>query len=92
MLFGRPDTTLQVQEVSVEEGQDLGGFFEHDGEELVYLLEGTISVELQGRAKVEIVAGDAVWYRATTPHRWCLVGAAARILVISAATTRAVHG
>jgi quercetin dioxygenase-like cupin family protein len=61
----------------------------HAGEELVYLLAGTIVVELQGRAGVELEAGDAVWYRATVPHRWRRTGDAdARILVVTAAMRR----
>jgi transcriptional regulator with XRE-family HTH domain len=89
VLHGAPEALLQVQEVSVEPDQFLGGFFDHDGEEMVYVLEGSISVEIGGRPPTVLEAGDAVWYAATLPHRWTRLGAApARMLVVSAAVPK----
>jgi len=84
VILGSPDRMLQVQEVSVSVDQDLGGFFEHDGEELLYVLEGAVDVELGRRAPIGLEAGDAVWYLASTPHRWVRTGdGPARLLVVS---------
>jgi transcriptional regulator with XRE-family HTH domain len=89
VLHGAPEALLQVQEVSVEPDQFLGGFFDHDGEEMVYVLEGSISVEIGGRPPAALEAGDAVWYAATLPHRWTRLGdAPARMLVVSAAVPK----
>ncbi|CUU56338.1 Cupin domain-containing protein [Parafrankia irregularis] len=89
VLVGAPSKLIQVQEVTVRAGGFLGDWFEHDGEEFVYLLEGEVVVELQTDRTEHLRPGDAIWYAATTPHRWRSVGAgAARILVMSAAVPR----
>lgn len=89
LLVGSPDTVLQIQEVTAEPDQDLGGYFDHDGEEFVHVLDGAISVTLHGRPSIDLGPGDAVWYRATTPHRWIRTGdGTARLLVVSAAVSR----
>ena len=85
VLIGSPGKMIQAQLVEVTAGQDLGGYFEHDGEELLYLLSGELEVELTGSDPVLVHPGDCVWYRSTTPHRWSAVSGQARILVISAA-------
>lgn len=85
VLLGAPDHLLQVQEVSVDRDQFLGGFFDHEGEEFLYVLEGQITVEIGSRPATALEAGDSVWYAATLPHRWTLIGdEPARMLVVSA--------
>lgn len=85
VLLGTPNTLLQIQEVTVEPHQDLGAFFEHDGEEFVYVLGGVIEVEVGGRPPVRLETGDGIWYRSSIPHRWTRVGdGGARMLVVSA--------
>ncbi|MBL7521925.1 helix-turn-helix domain-containing protein, partial [Frankia sp. CNm7] len=89
VLVGAPGKIIQAQEVTAEPGAFLGDFFEHDGEEFVYLLAGEVAVELDGGRGERLSVGDSMWYPATTPHRWRSVGAeTARILVMSAAVPR----
>lgn len=49
-------------------------WFEHEGEDFVYVLSGTISVEFDNAEPVELAAGDSLHHDGTTPHRWVLVG------------------
>jgi quercetin dioxygenase-like cupin family protein/lambda repressor-like predicted transcriptional regulator len=89
VLVAAPDKVIQAQEVTAEPGDFLGDFFEHDGEEFVYLLAGEIVVELDAGRSERLRPGDSIWYAATTPHRWRSVGTeTARILVLSAAVPR----
>lgn len=89
VLHGAPEALLQVQEVTVDPDQYLGGFFDHEGEEMLYVLEGAISVEIGTRPATALDAGDAVWYAATLPHRWTRLGdSPARMLVVSAAVPK----
>ena len=89
VLVGAPDKMIQAQEVTAEPGQYLGDWFEHDGEELVYLVEGEIEVELRSGRSERLAPGDAMWYSASVPHRWRSVGErTARILVFNAAVPR----
>jgi transcriptional regulator with XRE-family HTH domain len=86
VLVGSPDRLIQAQEVTATGDQSLGGWFEHDGEDLVYLVEGVVDVTLSTGHSVRLHAGDSVWYSSQIPHQWSRVdGADARILVISAA-------
>ncbi len=89
VLVGSPDKLLQVQEVSVSPGQDLGQWFTHEGEEFVYVTAGTILVELAGGSAGELAAGDSAWYDATVEHRWQLAGdETARLIAVSAVASR----
>jgi transcriptional regulator with XRE-family HTH domain len=85
VLLGSPGRMLAAQEVAAEPGDDLGGWWEHDGEELVYVLEGEVGIELRHRPAEHLSAGDLAWYPARTPHRWrSLDNVGARILVVNA--------
>ncbi|MHA7773384.1 cupin domain-containing protein [Roseibium sp. M-1] len=41
----------------------------HEGEELIYILEGSITQFLDGQAMI-MKAGDSLHYRGNTPHAW----------------------
>lgn len=56
----------------------------HDGEEMIYVLEGSISVSLRDRRTVQLRAGDAYTYPSATPHGWQNIGdETARFLFIT---------
>jgi transcriptional regulator with XRE-family HTH domain len=89
VLVGSPDRMLQVQELTVETGHDLGGFFKHDGEEYLYVLSGRVRLELaEGPAEV-LDEHDSAWYDSTIDHRWALIDdEPAQLLVVSAVSSR----
>jgi transcriptional regulator with XRE-family HTH domain len=85
VLVGSPEKLLQIQEVVADAGQDLGGFFEHEGEEFLYVVEGNVEVTLQGQPPARLGPGDAMWYPATTAHQWAVTDAGrATLLVVNA--------
>jgi transcriptional regulator with XRE-family HTH domain len=89
VLVGSPDKLLQVQEVTVSPGQDLGQWFKHEGEEFVYVTAGTILIELAGGSSEKLAAGDSAWYNATIEHRWQLSGEEpAQLIAVSAVASR----
>jgi transcriptional regulator with XRE-family HTH domain len=89
VLVGSPDKLLQVQEVTVSPGQDLGQWFRHEGEEFIYVVHGSVLIELLGRSSGELSAGDSAWYDATIEHRWQLVGVEpAHLIAVSAVASR----
>lgn len=56
----------------------------HDGEEVLYILEGDLRVELEGSAPVELARGDVLTYPATIPHKMRAIGqAGCRFLVVT---------
>lgn len=56
----------------------------HEGQEMIYVLEGTLSVSLRDHDTVEIGEGDAYTYPSGIPHEWRNIGAdSARFLFIT---------
>jgi transcriptional regulator with XRE-family HTH domain len=55
-------------------GGRLAEWAEHEGEEYVYVLEGSIRLELEGHEPVVLEAGDGAYYRADRPHTFATVG------------------
>lgn len=70
ILLGGSARGLQVQEITVREGDSLGEWFEHSGEELVIVSAGALVVEIDQDSPVELQAGDAISYPSSLPHRW----------------------
>lgn len=82
VLVGSPGRSLQVQEVVAEPGTWLGGWFDHEGEEFLLVLEGGLLLDLEGAAETLLGVGDGVWYRSATPHRW-RAGSSGRVRVLA---------
>ncbi|MDR2073701.1 MAG: cupin domain-containing protein, partial [Spirochaetaceae bacterium] len=53
----------------------------HEGEEFIYVLEGTIKVEY-GKDNYTIHRGDSIYYDSIVPHRVFSSGGLARILAV----------
>ncbi|MFT3853731.1 MAG: XRE family transcriptional regulator [Ilumatobacteraceae bacterium] len=71
------------------------GFFEHDGEDLLVVLDGEVDVDFADGRRVALAAGDVLWHAPTVPHRWTSRGQhPARLLVVNArpAAPSATHG
>jgi quercetin dioxygenase-like cupin family protein len=60
---GRHMEALLVQ---LEENPD-GELSVHDGEEFIYVLEGTVAMQI-GEDRFDLDPGDTVYYLSTTPH------------------------
>jgi hypothetical protein len=62
--------------------EDLGGWFESDGEMTVYMIDGEIELTLENEGSWRLGAGEAISHPADIRHRWAVVGdGAARILL-----------
>lgn len=58
-------------------------WFSSDAEHALYVLEGTLRVEFEGRPEILLEAGDAIFYKSRVPHRWHS-GHGARIILVVA--------
>lgn len=77
--FG-PGVTIQQLTVSqrlmdaevwtIEPGRESDGFYSHEGEELIFLLEGALEIELASRAPEVLKAGDCAYFNSRIGHRW----------------------
>jgi transcriptional regulator with XRE-family HTH domain len=50
---------------------DPGEYYEHDEDELLYVVRGTVLVDLAEHGPRQLSAGDSVHYRGGVRHRWC---------------------
>lgn len=56
----------------------------HEGEEVIYVLEGCLKVEIEGSDTMELAVGDVLTYPAMTPHTMTAAGqAGCRFLVVT---------
>ena len=46
------------------------GFYSHSGEEFVYVISGTLHVELKDQETYSVGPGDTLYFPSTVPHRW----------------------
>jgi transcriptional regulator with XRE-family HTH domain len=54
-------------------GQGAFDVYTHPGEEFVYVLEGTVTISLDGK-DIEVKAGSAAYFSAMRPHNWRNLG------------------
>jgi transcriptional regulator with XRE-family HTH domain len=74
---------MQAMKVIVPAGRPGDELYEHSGEEWLYVLRGTLRLSL-GDSEIEIAAGDAAQFDASTPHRLSAVGdAEAEVLLVA---------
>ena len=63
---------------------DSGDFSVHDGEELVFVLEGEVTYELEHVSSYTLQQGDSIYYPNCIGHRWVNhTDITAKILIIS---------
>lgn len=56
--------------VRIPPGTGSEGFYSHAGEEFVYVVSGTLYVELKEAGTYAVGPGDTLYFPSTTPHRW----------------------
>ena len=79
---------MEPGEVQAKPGADSGAPVQHAGEEMIYVVSGKLTVELDGRKPVDLARGDSLYYPATIPHRWFTRGSSpARFLIIATPAT-----
>lgn len=59
---------------TIEPGRESDGFYSHEGEELIYVLDGTLEVTLAGREPEVIACGDCAYFSSRLDHRWANTG------------------
>lgn len=97
LVAGAPGRIIEAHTFDVGPGTAIGDWFEHDGEDFVMVVEGSLVVEFGDGRTVELSAGDTMWHVSELAHRWRTPAAAgARVLLVNArqtAPTRAnAHG
>ncbi|WP_419551809.1 helix-turn-helix domain-containing protein [Candidatus Poriferisodalis sp.] len=82
MLTSTPRRRMEIRECVVPPGFRSDPAWTHAGDEILYVLEGTVSVELEGHGVETLEAGDTMVFVANVPHRWIGGDSEARLLNI----------
>jgi transcriptional regulator with XRE-family HTH domain len=92
LLSGGAGHLLEVVEYRVAPDEDLGGWFESDGEMTVYVIDGEVEVTLEREGSWRLGAGEAISHPADIRHRWAAVGAGQARILLSIAHARPADG
>lgn len=92
LLSGGSGHLLEVVEYRVAPDQDLGGWFESDGEMTVYVIDGEVEVTLEHEGSWRLGAGEAISHPADIRHRWAVVGDEPARILLSVAHARPAAG
>ncbi len=83
------DVVLESYHYVIQPDDDEQEWFQHSGEDFVYVISGHIAVEFDDDSSVELGRGDSLHHAGTVGHRWLLVGdSPAEVLCIVAPTVR----
>ena len=82
MLTSTPRQRMEIRECFVPPGFRSDPAWTHAGDEILYVLEGTVSVELEGHGIETLEAGDTMVFEASVPHRWIAGDSEVRLLNI----------
>lgn len=76
-------TLLDAALITVEPGAETGSYT-HEGEEILYMLEGELDVRLGSGQRYKLKAGESLFYVSTIEHEWTNSGSVkARFLWVS---------
>jgi len=71
-----------VQEYRIARAPYVGEWFESDGENTIYLVSGSLTVELEDRGAWTLTAGDALSHPGALRNRWRIDGADPAVLLL----------
>ena len=80
-LLASGTTMLQCMLFRVAPGAGSDGAYAHQGEEFIYMLEGSLEVWLDEIECHVLQAGDSFWFESTLGHRWFNPGRAEAALI-----------
>lgn len=69
-----PDMALEGYHYVIDPSDDEQQWYQHHGEDLVYVIGGSIAVEFDDGREIRLDAGDALHHDGDVPHRWRLIG------------------
>lgn len=66
---------------TIEPGRESDGYYSHEGEELLFVLDGELEITLSGREPVTIGRGDSAYFDSRIDHRWRNMSAANAVIL-----------
>lgn len=65
---------MDCQEWTLAPGAGSEGFYRHEGEEFIRVLEGTFEIEVEGLGLATLNEGDAIYFESQRSHSWRSTG------------------
>jgi DNA-binding transcriptional MerR regulator/quercetin dioxygenase-like cupin family protein len=69
LAFGA--TLMEPHVMRIAPRASSGGSYQHEGEELLYMLQGKLEVWLDELERYLLEPGDSLYFKSTQAHRWC---------------------
>ena len=63
-------TVMDAQLWYISPGASSGGSYHHEGEEFIYVLQGTVEIWLDEVERYVVEPGDSLYFESTHAHRW----------------------
>lgn len=80
---------MDIEIWTIVPGRESDGFYAHEGEELLFVLDGELEFQLAGRRPSTLRAGDSAYFSSRIDHRWKNTGdREAQILWVNTDTAR----
>ena len=68
LAFGR--NVMEPHLFRISPGAGSGGSYSHEGEEFIYVLQGTLEIWLDEMENYTLEPGDSLYFESTRAHRW----------------------
>ena len=66
------EVLLEAYHYLIEPGDDEQEWFQHEGEDFVYVINGSIAIEFEDGTEMTLSTGDSLHHFGTVAHRWVL--------------------
>jgi transcriptional regulator with XRE-family HTH domain len=70
LVAGGPGRLMEVRRYQLASDLPVGDWYEHEGEDLLFLVRGALRIEFDTGLEERLGAGDALWHSGLIPHRW----------------------
>ena len=83
-IFRSTSRITEFYDYEISSDDHVEDWFSSDAEHVLYLLEGRLRFEFEGRPEIHLAAGDTLFYNSQVPHRWLTFSSVgARIILVS---------
>lgn len=70
LVPGGPGRLIEVRRYVLSPSRPVGDWHEHEGEDLIFMLDGALRVEFDTGFEERLATGDTLWHSGLVPHRW----------------------
>ncbi|MCO5093160.1 MAG: cupin domain-containing protein [Bosea sp.] len=79
--LARGQTLMECHRFALAPGASSEGTYQHEGEEFIHVLSGSIEIALDGTSFVILNAGDSLYFESRRPHAWRNAADAQTVLI-----------